>query len=254
MRFIVSADTDIGNVKNTNEDSVLVKHGRFAGNEILMAVVCDGMGGLTQGELASATVIRAFSSWFDQQLETELEHMDMRVIGEKWSLLLKELNVRIGEYGRSQGSSLGTTFSGLLIAGGQYLIVHVGDSRVYRLDTGLTQLTADQTYVAREVRCGRMTPEQAKKDKRRNMLLQCVGASDKVEPEVLCGGAAGRACYLLCSDGLRHELTPEELYEALAPEKMRDRAGMEGALRTLIDRVKQRGERDNISAVLIKAE
>ena len=88
MRFIATADTDIGISKDTNQDSVLIKHATVDGEEILLAVVCDGMGGLSKGELASATVIRAFSKWFDEELPFELENVDLQVIGSKWSLLL----------------------------------------------------------------------------------------------------------------------------------------------------------------------
>lgn len=58
MRFAATADTDIGISKNTNQDSVLIKHASYDGGEVLLAVICDGMGGLARGELASATVIR----------------------------------------------------------------------------------------------------------------------------------------------------------------------------------------------------
>ena len=66
MQFKVAADTDIGIKKQTNQDSVLVKHGKCGLGEVLLAVVCDGMGGLDRGELASASVIREFNGWFDR--------------------------------------------------------------------------------------------------------------------------------------------------------------------------------------------
>lgn len=65
------------------------------------------------------------------------------------------------------------------------MTVHVGDTRLYHIGNKLEQLTYDQTFIAREIRKGTMTAEQAKTDKRRNMLLQCVGASEILEPEVL---------------------------------------------------------------------
>ena len=190
MRFAATADTDIGISKNTNQDSVLIKHASYDGGEVLLAVICDGMGGLARGELASATVIRAFAKWFDEELPYELENVDLKVIGGKWSLMLKDLNVRILEaskkYCRS-GEAMGTTFTGILFVGDQYVIAHVGDTRVYQITSDMKQLTTDQTFVAREVSRGTMTLEQALQDKRRNMLLQCVGASDVVEPQVLTG-------------------------------------------------------------------
>lgn len=253
MRFIATADTDIGISKDTNQDSVLVKHAKADGAEVFMAVVCDGMGGLEKGELASATVVRAFNDWFDDELPYELEHPDMQVIGGKWTLLLKDLNLKILEFGQSIRTDLGTTFTGILFVGNQYVIVHVGDSRAYQLGAGLTQLTTDQTFVAREISRGTMTPEQAKTDKRRNMLLQCVGASKTVEPQVLYG-TTEKGAYMLCSDGFRHEVTEEEIYESLNPVNLMDQKAMHSNARYLIEKVKSRQERDNISVVLIKVE
>ena len=139
---------------------------------------------LEKGELASATVIREFSHWFDTELQKELENPDMNVIGAKWSLMLRELNDKISEYSAQYGVNMGTTFTGVLYIDKKYVIVHVGDSRIYYIDSDMHQLTKDQTFVAREIERGNMTIEQAKTDKRRNMLLQCVGASPVVEPEI----------------------------------------------------------------------
>ncbi len=253
MRFMATADTDIGTSKNTNQDSVLIKHASTEDGEVLMAIVCDGMGGLSKGELASATVIRAFSKWFDEDLPFELESVDMNVIGGKWSLLLKDLNVQIAGYGSQMGVNLGTTFSGILLVGDQYLIAHVGDTRVYQIGASLNQLTTDQTFVAREVSRGTMTPEQAKTDKRRNLLLQCVGASKSVEPQILCGKAE-KGAYMICSDGFRHEITEAEMYESLNPINFMNKNAMHSNAKYLIEQVKSRRERDNISVVLIKVE
>lgn len=253
MRFTATADTDIGISKDTNQDSILIKHGSTENGEVLMAVVCDGMGGLAKGELASATVIRAFSRWFDEELPFELTNVDMHVIGGKWAMLLKDLNARILEYGRRNGCSLGTTFSGILFIGDEYVIVHVGDSRVYQIKGSMTQLTTDQTFVAREISRGNMTPEQAKVDKRRNLLLQCVGASHTVDPEIIYGNTE-RGVYMLCSDGFRHEITEKEMYESLNPINFMNKQSMHSNAKYLIEQVKARRERDNISVVLVKVD
>lgn len=253
MHYTVIADTDVGISKATNQDSVLIKHACTDEGEVLMAIVCDGMGGLSKGELASATVIRAFAKWFHEELPYELEHLDMQVIAGKWSLMLKSLNLKIMSYGQQIGTSLGTTFSGVLFVKDHYLIVHVGDTRIYKIDSALTQLTTDQTFIAREISRGTMTPEQAKTDKRRNLLLQCVGASVNVEPQVLYG-MAERGAYMLCSDGFRHEITPMEIYESLSPNNFINKNEMQTKARQLIELVKSRQEKDNISVVLIKAE
>lgn len=253
MHYIATADTDVGISKSTNQDSVLIKHATTDVGEVLMAIVCDGMGGLAKGELASATVIRAFSKWFDEELPYELENVDMQVIGGKWSLILKSLNVQILEYGQQLGSNLGTTFSGILFVDDKYVIVHVGDTRIYHIGSTLHQLTTDQTFVAREISRGTMTAEQAKTDKRRNLLLQCVGASKNVDPQILCG-IAEKGAYMICSDGFRHEITPGEMYESLNPINFLNENAMHNNAKYLIELVKSRQEKDNISVVLIKAE
>lgn len=254
MRFTATADTDIGISKNTNQDSMLIKHAIADGKEVLLAVVCDGMGGLSKGELASATVIKAFARWFEEELPYELENFDLQIVGTKWSLLLKELNARILEYSKNNGiDGVGTTFSGILFVNEQYMIGHVGDSRVYHIGSSLSQLTTDQTFVAREVSRGTMTPEQAKTDKRRNLLLQCVGASKVVEPQIICGRTE-KGAYMLCSDGFRHEITEEEIYESLNPINLMNKDAMHNNAKYLIEQNKSRNEKDNISVLLIKVE
>lgn len=253
MRFISTADTDIGISKQTNQDSLLIKHGIADGKEILMAVVCDGMGGLAKGELASATVVKEFSKWFDNRLPYELKEIAFNIIAAKWTLLLKELNSQILEYGNYRNVTMGTTFTGILFVDDMYVVAHVGDSRLYSINNGIQQLTEDHTFIAREIKKGTITPEQAQLDKRRNMLLQCIGASDKVEPQVFTGQTQ-RGVYMLCSDGFRHNLSPNELYNALHPSQLVDGNVMHSTSRYLIDLVKKRGEKDNISVILIKVE
>ena len=254
MKFIAAADTDVGLVKDTNQDSLLIKHASYDGGEVMMAVVCDGMGGLSHGEVASATVIKDFDRWFREELPQELEAPDMEVIGYRWALMLKSLNSKLAEYGGKAKLSLGTTFTGILFINDRYVIVHVGDTRVYRIDDRqIKQLTADQTFVAREIARGTMTPEQARVDRRRNMLLQCIGASKAVEPEIIYGKAE-KGVYMLCSDGFRHKVTEEEIHHCLKPGMVKNSENIKNNIRHIIETVKNRQERDNITAIVIKAE
>ena len=253
MHYLATADTDIGIEKNVNQDSLLIKHVSYDCGEVLMAIMCDGMGGLTKGELASATVIREFSNWFDQEMPFELMDVDMHAIGGKWSMFLKNLNTRLIEYGQRNNCNLGTTFSGILFIGNEYVVVHVGDSRIYQINSAITQLTTDQTFVAREIRRGNMTPEQGKVDKRRNLLLQCIGASRIVHPEII-HGKSEQGVYLLCSDGFRNEITEKEMYESLTFDNLVSKQAMHSNVTYLIEQAKSRKERDNISAILVKVE
>lgn len=253
MKYSFIAETDVGILRKTNQDSLVVKQARYNNKEVLMAIICDGMGGLSKGELASSTVIRFFSKWFDENLPYELADLDLNVIGGKWSFMLKDLNSKILEYSKNNNSSMGTTFSGILFVDNKYVFVHVGDTRIYQIESHMKQLTTDQTFIAREIAKGTMTKEQAKKDKRRNLLLQCVGASSKVDPEIVVGDVQAGA-YMICSDGFRHEVDEDEMFESLNPVNLMNKKTMKNNARYLIDTVKNRNEKDNISVILIKAE
>jgi len=113
-------------------------------------------------------------------------------------------------------------------------------------------LTKDQTVVAREVELGNLTQVEAETDSRRSVLLQCVGASDEVYPDMFFGDTALNATYMLCSDGFRHEITEGEIYAYLNPTVMTDADGMQRNMEALIELNKQRRERDNISVVTIR--
>ncbi len=251
MRFFAVADTDIGVNKAINQDSLLIKHAIYDNTEILMAVICDGMGGLSKGELASAVVIRAFSDWFTNLLPFEMEDFDIQIVGSKLTLLLKDINTRIRDYGQKNKANMGTTFSGILFVGDEYLILHVGDCRIYKINSHIEQLTVDQTFVAREVIRGYLTPDQAKNDKRRNLLLQCIGASKTIEPQIL-KRKTDTGIYILCSDGFRHTITESEMLNAFEYGKKSSEKQLRESIRTLINTAKERGEKDNISVIVIK--
>lgn len=251
MRYIAVAETDIGTTRKTNQDSLLVKQVKIGGNEVLMAIICDGMGGLSKGEVASKKVIDEFERWFIKELPYELRNIDMNVIGCKWALLLKKLNLEMQEYGLQIGERLGTTFTGVLFINEQFVAVHVGDTRLYYIDEDIKQITQDHTFVEREVLHGNLTPEQARLDKRRNILLQCVGASKNVEPDIF-GGKVKQGIYLLCSDGFRHVITENELLEHFGNNVLSNKKDMRKKGKQCIELIKQRGEKDNISVILIK--
>jgi serine/threonine protein phosphatase PrpC len=253
MQVLTAYHTDVGIEKQTNQDSLCIQVAETSLGTAIMAVVCDGMGGLSKGELASANVIRAFKKWFDEELAQELTESAVEDIQYRWDRIIKEQNQRIGAYGRDQHISIGTTLTVLLIIGSAFwLIGHVGDSRAYRITDKVEQLTEDQTVVHLEITKGKLTPEEAETDPRRNVLLQCIGASKSVEPVFISGKANDDDVYLLCSDGFRHQISEDEIYVAFKPESLVDEAIMEKRIVALTETNKQRDEKDNITAILIK--
>ena len=176
------------------------------------------MGGLAKGELASATVISAFENWFVKELPITIQNgYEPAIIKNRWKSIIIEKNEAIAAYGRSINVHLGTTLTAMLIVNDRYIAVNVGDTRAYELSNELKQITKDQTVVAREIERGNLTPEEAEQDSRRNVLLQCIGASRIVVPDYFEGKVKEGNAYLLCSDGFRHEISEEEISAELYP-------------------------------------
>lgn len=253
MNFIISANTDIGITKNTNQDSLTSMVIRTPQGRMVFSVLCDGMGGLEKGEVASASVIHAFRQWAAQDLPQLCSApLEDAVIRRQWEAIVVEQNQRIKAYGARQGVRLGTTVVAMLLTQNRYYILNVGDSRAYELTSGIRQITNDQTFVAREIALGHMTPQEAETDSRRNVLLQCVGASEEVYPDMFFGNVATNAVYMLCSDGFRHEITSDEIFANLRPEMLTDENTMQQRTVELIELNKHRRERDNISVALVR--
>ena len=253
MNFIVSANTDIGISKSTNQDSLSVMVFNTPQGRMAFCVLCDGMGGLDKGEVASASVIKTFRQWALTKLpELCNAPLEDSVIRSQWEAIITQQNETIKHYGARQGVRLGTTAVVLLLTQSRYYVLNVGDSRAYEITTQLKQLTNDQTFVAREIAMGHMTKEEAETDSRRSVLLQCVGASDEVYPDMFFGDVQPNAVYMLCSDGFRHEITPEEIFEKLQPGVLFDEYTMQQNAISLIELNKQRQERDNISVAMVR--
>ena len=223
---------------------------------ILLTVICDGMGGLAKGEVASSTVISAFSAWFEKDLPGILSlsgDPEDRIFGD-WKEIIVSCNRRIAAYAKTIGSGMGTTLNAVLFLQGKYYIVNVGDTRAYRITDNLYQLTKDQTFVQREMDMGRMTLEEAKVSPQRNVLLQCVGASEFIDPEFSAGTLVPGEVYMQCSDGFRHIITPEEIYQYLNPQALVSEQAMVDNAVYLTELNKYRRENDNITVLLVKVE
>lgn len=252
MEFLATAYTDVGIQKDTNQDSALIKLAETSKGTVCFAVICDGMGGLAKGEVASATIINALADWFEKELPFHLSDRDFDNIKSRFKTIIMEQNRKIADYAKQHNVSMGTTLSALLIIGSKYLIVHVGDSRVYKLTNKVEILTKDQTVVARDLERGLITQEQAINDPRKNVLLQCIGASSFVVPEISEGTVSQNDLFMLCSDGFRHKISSEEIFEYLNPQILNDESIMTEKSRRLTELCKQRQETDNITVLLVK--
>lgn len=256
MEYLLSYHTDAGRVKKGNQDSLLLQSGCFRGEQTVLAVLCDGMGGLEKGEAASASVVRRFARWFRHELPVLLKKGQKKAgasVLSAWSGILEQEAEAIAAYGRRHGIAVGTTATAMLFLGGVYYIAHVGDGRVYEFGGGGRQLTKDQTLAEREVEQGRLTREEAESDSRQSVLLQSVGAGGKPVPVFIRGTVRKGGVYLLCSDGFRHKISTEELFQAFRPSALTAEDDMKAVCVRMTELDKARGENDNISVIAVKA-
>lgn len=254
MKYIVGAGTNIGIKKSTNQDSYTIKQASAGPMQIAMCIICDGMGGLEKGEVASAHIISHFSNWFMRELPQIInEDNIIEVVRKKWNSQLLLMNDQLNEYGRQNSCMLGSTITGVLLLNDKYLIVNVGDSRTYLLNNSIKQLTEDQSLVALEVKNGKITIEQAAVDPRKNVLLQCIGAVDNLEVVFYTGSLKSGEALLLCSDGFRHQVTEQEILDILFPARISNEEMINDGIEKLIQLNMSRNETDNITAIMIKS-
>lgn len=257
---LFGAHTDAGVAKPVDQDAYCFKEADVNGRRVLMAVVCDGVGGLAKGELASSTVVRRFNDWFDTSLATFLSHnlqqdrMNWGALSNVWETLLQSSNQHLFDHGSKNEKVCGTTFTGMFVYDDRYLIAHVGDCRAYEVTAQeVRQLTHDQTLVAQQVAAGVLTPEEALHHPKRNVIMQSVGTRDGVNPEFIKGAFNATATYVLCCDGFYNHLHDGELLSAFSPETISSEQHLQTVCEELVRADIGRGEKDNITVVAFGA-
>lgn len=257
MNYLIGACSDIGLKKKTNQDSYCYKVIETEGNErICFSILCDGMGGLTKGEVASATVVKSFSEWIEKRLPVLLENdFSEKILSYEWNRLIIEQNKKIYKYGEENKIMLGTTLTVLLIVKGILYIANVGDTRAYKIaNNNVMQITIDHSLVQKEIEKGKLTKESAKNDPRKNILLQCVGAAKNVSGDIFIDKVKENNVYILATDGFWNKIEEEDLYNNFNADILQSEEGIKNNIKNLIELVKGRNEKDNITAIVVKCE
>jgi len=228
MRIEVGATTDVGKVREGNEDSYLVRPPLYA--------VADGMGGALGGEVASTLAIEALE-------EASTEALSERV---------RRANAAVFERSSSDAevSGMGTTLTVAEVEGDELHLAHVGDSRAYLLRAGdLRQLTEDHTLVGRMVQAGEITREEADTHPHRNVLVRVVGTEPEVTVDEASVALIDGDRVLLCTDGLTGMLAEDQIRAILEAEPDVNRAA-----ERLVRAANRAGGVDNITAVVLGVE
>lgn len=251
MDFFIATATDKGTKRPTNQDSLFAGQFMTRCGTYAFAVLCDGMGGLQHGELASASIVSAFSAWANERLPRIAKPIMDHEVREEWAGIIQAENHKLRTYGLKNGCTLGSTVTALLLSEERFFILNIGDTRAYELHGECRQVTVDHTVIAEEISLGNLTPEQAEASPMRSVLTRCVGVYDRVYPDMFFGDTRPGAVYLLCSDGFRHCISPAEMAANLMPSSGDPALDLRKGEEWLIGLVKQRGEKDNISVAVI---
>ena len=252
MQFIEGYISEKGNVRKSNQDSLFVIKAVKGAETILFAGVCDGMGGYQFGEVASKECTCSMVNWFRNSLSELFSGRDAKWkerVYRQWEELIQQVNKRLVDFGKRTGSSPGTTISCLLFVGDEFMAANVGDSRCYAISDSVTQITRDQSMVADRVRKGLITQEEGKNANYRNILLQCVGVNDDVEPDYYFGKIEPEMSFVICSDGFWHLIEDADLIKRLQSRSIYNKMVLQQNLTELTNMAMERGERDNVSVV-----
>jgi serine/threonine protein phosphatase PrpC len=242
-----------------NQDAALVKvaNSRNLGRIALIAV-CDGMGGLSKGEVASCKAVRALENWFHEELVLMLDMTGesfWKTVSTSWERLLGKMNEEIRKYGRHKGISLGTTFTALLQVGHEYLFMNVGDSRIYYTKgKEVLQLTKDQSLAQQKVDDGEAKDLGAVDEKSKSVLLQCVGTGSTPLPQMGRGRFESNTTVFACTDGLWRTIQNHEFYQKLCPQMCITDEDMLQQCQKLVDTATSRHEEDNITVAAMCLE
>jgi len=241
MKLKFTGFSDPGLIRSSNQDAFYIDpEGRFF-------IVADGMGGHAGGEEASRIAsmqIQKYliSNWDSSRSSDELLQS---ALWEANEAILKD------QQEHSERADMGTTVVAVVFRPGESPhVAHIGDSRLYRFRSSLLELiTEDHTWVARALKMGDITIEEARNHPFRHVLSRCLGRDDLHEVDVQPLDIKSGDRLLLCSDGLTEELADEKIAYYL-----QERTALEKTALSLIEGAKEEGGHDNITVVIAELE
>ncbi len=245
LAYEFCALTDQGRVRSNNEDAVTVD---VAGQ---VAVLADGMGGYNAGEVASRMATELIRQGLAEWLAGGGRDASLADLRQAMEACVDSANRAIydASHSNAQYAGMGTTVVVAAFREDRLVLGHIGDSRCYRLRDGdLQQITRDHSWLQEQIDAGLLTPEEAALSGFRNLVTRAMGVESTAALEVNEFQVQPDDLFILCSDGLTDMLDDEELRAlAASSDPLAERAAR------MIEAANERGGRDNISVLLVRA-
>lgn len=241
--MLIKGNTDIGKIRQANEDGY--DFGSFD-DGTSWAVVCDGMGGVRGGQIASSLVTEMVS---DKIRKCYNKLMPVYSFENIFLSTITTANVIVNDrsFTDTEFQGMGTTIVAAIVKDTQACIAHVGDSRVYKLNSaGITQLTKDHSLAQEMLDSGQITKEEFENYPKKNIITRALGIDEKVEIDFDFTDVTEGDLLLLCTDGLSGLLSDEEIYNIYR------NTDFELLCDEYIKAANEKGGYDNITAVVMK--
>jgi protein phosphatase len=243
-RLSVGSCTDVGAVRNRNEDSILVEplDSQDATARGWLGIVADGLGGHRRGDLASQLAVQTTRAVFYERSRGRDD------TGARLQLAVERANEVIRRKGEESTSTaeMASTITAAVVEGTKLTVAQVGDSRGYLIrNSRLRQITHDHSLVDELVRNGGLTPEQAAHHPNRNVITRALGTRDTVQVDIFEEELHDDDAVVLCSDGLYRCVEESEFARALIAEP-------QPAADSLVALANQRGAPDNVSVIIVR--
>jgi serine/threonine protein phosphatase PrpC len=261
IRVRLFARTDVGQVREHNEDNFLVadltrrQRGLMEANrqttigpQGAVFAVCDGMGGAAAGEIASQLAVDIVCEKMIEGLE-EAAPVRRDELGRRLVRAVEAAGLRIFQEAKLDRTrrGMGTTVTAAALVDDILFLAQVGDSRGYILRGGnLVQVTRDQSLVNQLIEAGQLTEEEAETFEHNNIILQALGTSDTVQVDLTYVDLRQGDVLLLCSDGLSGMVRFDEIREIL-----RSSSDPLDTCKALTERANQAGGHDNITVIVV---
>ena len=246
MKISIGKKTDVGCVREANEDSYYIElpqESEVSSENYALLLVADGMGGQVAGKEASEMAVDIVKARFSDTSKAEMSAKEIR---EFITASLHEANQAVFERGKKQDIEMGTTLTAVFIDGQQAYLGHVGDSRAYHLrGREIRQVTGDHTLAEDMVKKGKATREEARNSPMRSMLTRSIGTKEEVALDQPIGIELEEGdILLLCTDGLTNLVEELEILSTL-----HNTLDVQKACAKLVNMARKRGGHDNITVV-----